>query len=111
MKLIDVQLGGHYMCRVSGGLVEVEVIARFEKPRVAFRVRRVDGNRAVLPKSRSAAALRPLRPLTCSAMAIRPEPGVLAELERQGSITPPTAPAEEPAATTEDGGAQGTPST
>lgn len=72
MKHADVVIGGRYWTRVSGDLVEVEVIREKEVTRHGywnglpggrsrtwrrFVVKRTD-NGTVLPKARSAAALR-----------------------------------------------------
>lgn len=75
MKQADVQVGGVYLTRISGELRPVEVVFRHERTtyghrrylrhggtvtRTVFKVRKAYGDWAPLPKSRTAAALRPL---------------------------------------------------
>jgi hypothetical protein len=60
-----VVVGGEYMTKVGDGLVKVRVVQRREPigsrdKRTTFLVRRVD-NGTLLPKARTAAALRPVK--------------------------------------------------
>ena len=67
MKLADVVIGETYLTKIGGNLVRVVVVRKAEKPgfnyssrrQASFAVRRA-GEVRELPKSRTAAALRPL---------------------------------------------------
>lgn len=64
MKQKDVQISGEYMTLIGAELIKVRVISDREFSRgrgtcIRFVVRRVD-NGKVLPKARTAAALRPV---------------------------------------------------
>jgi hypothetical protein len=65
VKLADVKIGEVYLTKIGEELARVVVVDRRLEPtrkgyRTTFRVRR-EGERELLPKSRTAAALRPAR--------------------------------------------------
>lgn len=65
MKAGELKIGGTYLTRIAGKLTPVTVVCeapkRDPKHHTAYRVRHVDAsNGALLPKPRTAAALRPI---------------------------------------------------